>query len=157
MNEKTMNWHVLISAGALMKDADKLKLMLLAWNYNLQQQAQASAQAQAATAALSPNNSSTSTTATTIGTPVTSQCVTSTANNTINNSTLTGNTFYLHGLYCSFPGPSFPAFPLFFFLFFFTSQHTLLPQSRGKFHIQKLTCSLAIIAAVSTTFVINYV
>ncbi|XP_043277308.1 nucleolar protein 4-like isoform X2 [Venturia canescens] len=77
-------------SSALMKDADKLKLMLLAWNYNLQQQAQAQqAQAQAATAALSPNNSSTSTTATTIGTTVTSQCVTSTANNTINNSTLT--------------------------------------------------------------------
>lgn len=68
-----------------MKDADKLKLMLLAWNYNLQQQAQA----QAATA-LSPNNSST-TTASTIGTPVTSQSAICTANNTINNSTLTGN------------------------------------------------------------------
>lgn len=73
--------------GALMKDADKLKLMLLAWNYNLQQQAQA----QAASAALSPNNSST-TTSNTIGTPVTSQSAISTANNTINNSTLTGNT-----------------------------------------------------------------
>ncbi|CAD6238379.1 GSCOCG00008454001-RA-CDS [Cotesia congregata] len=69
---------------ALMKDADKLKLMLLAWNYNLQQQAQA----QAASAALSPNNSST-TTANTIGTPVTSQSAISTANNTINNCTLT--------------------------------------------------------------------
>ncbi|KAH0539484.1 hypothetical protein KQX54_005085 [Cotesia glomerata] len=69
---------------ALMKDADKLKLMLLAWNYNLQQQAQA----QAASAALSPNNSTT-TTANTIGTPVTSQSTISTANNTINNCTLT--------------------------------------------------------------------
>ncbi|KAK2587916.1 hypothetical protein KPH14_004009 [Odynerus spinipes] len=75
-------------ASALMKDADKLKLMLLAWNYNLQQQAQAQAQAQAANAVLSPNNSST-TTATTVGTPVTSQSTISTANNTINNSTLT--------------------------------------------------------------------
>nr|XP_012141545.1 PREDICTED: nucleolar protein 4-like isoform X3 [Megachile rotundata] len=79
-------------SSALMKDADKLKLMLLAWNYNLQQQAQAQAQAQvqaqAANAALSPNNSST-TTATTVGTPVTSQSAISTANNTINNSTLT--------------------------------------------------------------------
>ncbi|XP_017888261.1 nucleolar protein 4-like isoform X2 [Ceratina calcarata] len=77
-------------SSALMKDADKLKMMLLAWNYNLQQQvqAQAQAQAQAANAALSPNNSST-TTATTVGTPVTSQSAISTANNTINNSTLT--------------------------------------------------------------------
>ncbi|CAK9811215.1 Nucleolar protein 4-like [Anthophora plagiata] len=79
-------------SSALMKDADKLKLMLLAWNYNLQQQAQAQVQAQvqaqAANAALSPNNSST-TTATTVGTPVTSQSAISTANNTINNSTLT--------------------------------------------------------------------
>ncbi|XP_011631963.1 nucleolar protein 4-like isoform X2 [Pogonomyrmex barbatus] len=75
--------HYPISAGALMKDPDKLKLMLLAWNYNLQAQA-----AQAANAALSPNNSST-TTATTVGTPVTSQSAISTANNTINNSTLT--------------------------------------------------------------------
>ncbi|XP_012540913.1 nucleolar protein 4-like isoform X3 [Monomorium pharaonis] len=73
--------------SALMKDPDKLKLMLLAWNYNIQVQAQA-AQAQAANAALSPNNSST-TTATTVGTPVTSQSAISTANNTINNSTLT--------------------------------------------------------------------
>lgn len=90
---------LLISAGALMKDADKVKLMLLAWNYNLQQQAQAQAQAQAqvqaqaANAALSPNNSST-TTATTVGTPVTSQSAISTANNTINNSTLTGNALF---------------------------------------------------------------
>lgn len=82
-----------------MKDADKVKLMLLAWNYNLQQQAQAQAQAQAqvqaqaANAALSPNNSST-TTATTVGTPVTSQSAISTANNTINNSTLTGNALF---------------------------------------------------------------
>lgn len=69
-----------------MKDPDKLKLMLLAWNYNLQQ---AQAQVQAANAALSPNNSSTTTTTT--GTPVTSQSAAiSTANNTINNSTLTG-------------------------------------------------------------------
>ncbi|XP_011695033.1 PREDICTED: nucleolar protein 4-like isoform X1 [Wasmannia auropunctata] len=74
--------------SALMKDPDKLKLMLLAWNYNIQAQAQAQAQVQAANAALSPNNSST-TTATTIGTPVTSQSAISTANNTINNSTLT--------------------------------------------------------------------
>lgn len=71
-----------------MKDPDKLKLMLLAWNYNLQ-----AAQVQAANAALSPNNSST-TTATTVGTPVTSQSAISTANNTINNSTLTGNTLF---------------------------------------------------------------
>ncbi|XP_032671910.1 nucleolar protein 4-like isoform X4 [Odontomachus brunneus] len=75
-------------AGALMKDPDKLKLMLLAWNYNLQQQAHVQAQVQAASAALSPNNSSTTTT-TTVGTPVTSQSAISTANNTINNSTLT--------------------------------------------------------------------
>ncbi|XP_012232824.1 nucleolar protein 4-like isoform X2 [Linepithema humile] len=76
--------------STLMKDPDKLKLMLLAWNYNIQQQvqAQAQAQAQAANAALSPNHSST-TTATTVGTPVTSQSAISTANNTINNSTLT--------------------------------------------------------------------
>ncbi|XP_076249299.1 uncharacterized protein LOC143188757 isoform X2 [Calliopsis andreniformis] len=74
--------------SALMKDAEKLKLMLLAWNYNLQQQTQAQVQAQAATAVLSPNSSST-TTATTVGTPVTSQSAISTANNTINNSTLT--------------------------------------------------------------------
>jgi len=73
-----------------MKDPDKLKLMLLAWNYNLQQ-VHAQAQAQAANAALSPNNSST-TTSTTVGTPVTSQSAISTANNTISNSTLTGNT-----------------------------------------------------------------
>ncbi|XP_020289339.1 nucleolar protein 4-like isoform X2 [Pseudomyrmex gracilis] len=75
----------------LMKDPDKLKLMLLAWNCNIQAQAQALAQAQvqAANAALSPNNSSTTTTATTVGTPVTSQSAISTANNTINNSTLT--------------------------------------------------------------------
>ncbi|XP_018306266.1 nucleolar protein 4-like isoform X2 [Mycetomoellerius zeteki] len=72
--------------STLMKDPDKLKLMLLAWNYNLQAQAQA--QVQAANAALSPNNSST-TTATTIGTTITSQSAISTANNTINNSTLT--------------------------------------------------------------------
>lgn len=78
---------LLVSAGSLMKDPDKLKLMLLAWNYNLQAQAQVQAQANA----LSPNNSST-TTATTVGTPVTSQSAISTANNTINNSTLTGNT-----------------------------------------------------------------
>ncbi|KYN06287.1 Nucleolar protein 4 [Cyphomyrmex costatus] len=77
---------LLILAGTLMKDPDKLKLMLLAWNYNLQAQAQA--QVQAANAALSPNNSST-TTATTVGTPITSQSAISTANNTINNSTLT--------------------------------------------------------------------
>ncbi|KAM0727702.1 Nucleolar protein 4-like [Formica fusca] len=76
--------HYPISAGSLMKDPDKLKLMLLAWNYNLQAQAQVQAQANA----LSPNNSST-TTATTVGTPVTSQSAISTANNTINNSTLT--------------------------------------------------------------------
>jgi hypothetical protein len=81
---------LLISAGTLMKDPDKLKLMLLAWNYNLQQ-VHAQAQAQAANAALSPNNSST-TTSTTVGTPVTSQSAISTANNTISNSTLTGNT-----------------------------------------------------------------
>ncbi|XP_033217426.1 nucleolar protein 4-like isoform X3 [Belonocnema kinseyi] len=74
-------------SSALMKDADKLKLMLLAWNYNLHHQQQAQAQAQAATAALSPNNSSTTTT--TVGTPVTSQSAICTANNTINNSTLT--------------------------------------------------------------------
>ncbi|XP_011262058.1 nucleolar protein 4-like isoform X3 [Camponotus floridanus] len=77
--------HYPMSTGSLMKDPDKLKLMLLAWNYNLQAQAQVH---QAQANALSPNNSST-TTATTVGTPVTSQSAISTANNTINNSTLT--------------------------------------------------------------------